>query len=144
RDRVHPPHREGPARLMATTTTLTVPGPAGRGPAARTTGTTSTVAASRTAFAALLVRDVVVLSKNLKTFIPRTLIQPFLLVFVFPYVFPRIGNGPTGAAGSAFATTLVAGVLGLSIMFQGIQAVSLPLVQEFGYTREIEDRVLAP
>ena len=29
-------------------------------------------------------------------------------------------------------------------MFQGIQAVALPLVQEFGYTREIEDRVLAP
>ena len=29
-------------------------------------------------------------------------------------------------------------------MFQGIQAVALPMVQEFGYTREIEDRVLAP
>ena len=29
-------------------------------------------------------------------------------------------------------------------MFQGIQAVALPLVQEFGFTREIEDRVLAP
>lgn len=84
------------------------------------------------------------LSKSLKAFLPRTLIQPFLLVFVFAYVFPKIGNGPTGEAGSVFATTLVAGVLGLSIMFQGIQAVALPLVQEFGYTREIEDRVLAP
>ena len=39
---------------------------------------------------------------------------------------------------------LVAGVVGLAIIFQGIQAVALPLVQEFGYTREIEDRVLAP
>ena len=29
-------------------------------------------------------------------------------------------------------------------MFQGIQAVALPMVQEFGYTKEIEDRVLAP
>jgi ABC-2 type transport system permease protein len=29
-------------------------------------------------------------------------------------------------------------------MFQGIQAVALPMVQEFGYTREIEDRVMAP
>jgi ABC-2 type transport system permease protein len=29
-------------------------------------------------------------------------------------------------------------------MFQGIQAVSLPLANEFGYTKEIEDRVLAP
>ena len=32
----------------------------------------------------------------------------------------------------------------VSIMFQGIQAVALPIVQEFGYTKEIEDRVLAP
>lgn len=96
------------------------------------------------AFVALLRRDLTVLGKSLSTFIPRTLIQPFLLVFVFTFVFPQIGNGPTGAAGSAFATTLVAGVLGLSIMFQGVQAVALPLVQEFGVTREIEDRVLAP
>jgi ABC-2 type transport system permease protein len=29
-------------------------------------------------------------------------------------------------------------------MFQGIQSVALPMVQEFGYTKEIEDRVLAP
>ncbi len=35
-------------------------------------------------------------------------------------------------------------MVGLSIMFQGIQAVALPMVQEFGYTREIDDRVLAP
>ena len=29
-------------------------------------------------------------------------------------------------------------------MFQGIQAVAMPLAQEFGFTREIEDRVQAP
>jgi ABC-2 type transport system permease protein len=45
---------------------------------------------------------------------------------------------------SRFATILVAGVVGLAIMFQGIQAVAMPMVQEFGYTKEIEDRVLAP
>jgi ABC-2 type transport system permease protein len=95
-------------------------------------------------FGALLLRDAAVLRKNLKEFIPRTLVQPFLLVFVFTYVFPQIGNGPTGAAGSAFATTFVAGVLGLIIMLQAIQSVALPLVQEIGFTREIEDRVLAP
>ena len=47
-------------------------------------------------------------------------------------------------AESAFATVLVPGVVGLSIMFQGIQAVAMPLAQEFGFTREIEDRVQAP
>jgi len=105
----------------------------------------SPAAATRVAFAALLLRDAVVLRKTLKEFIPRTLLQPFLLVFVFTYVFPKIGQGVGGPGGeSEFSTILVAGVVGLSIMFQGIQTVALPMVQEFGYTREIEDRVLAP
>jgi ABC-2 type transport system permease protein len=108
----------------------------------------SVAASSRTAFGALLLRDLTVLKKNLGIFIARTLIQPFLLVFVFLYVFPKIGEGIGGATGagglSMFATVLVAGVVGLSIMFQGIQAVALPLANEFGYTKEIEDRVLAP
>jgi ABC-2 type transport system permease protein len=110
--------------------------------------TRSTVSSSRIAFAALLLRDLVVLRKRLREFIPRTIVQPLLLCFVFLYVFPTIGTGVGaggGAAGeSEFATILVAGVVGLSIMFQGIQAVALPMVQEFGYTKEIEDRVLAP
>src|SRR5271157_5268768 len=108
----------------------------------------STAAASRTAFSALLLRDLTVLKKGLGIFILRTLIQPFLLVFVFLYVFPQIGQGIGGGGGaggeSSFASVLVAGVVALSIMFQGIQAVALPLANEFGYTKEIEDRVLAP
>ena len=108
----------------------------------------SASAASRTAFGALLLRDLTVLKKGLGIFIARTLVQPFLLVFVFLYVFPQIGQGIGGGGGasgeSSFATVLVAGVVALSIMFQGIQAVALPLANEFGYTKEIEDRVLAP
>jgi ABC-2 type transport system permease protein len=81
----------------------------------------SAAAASRAAFNALLLRDLTVLKKNLGVFIARTLVQPFLLVFVFLYVFPQIGEGiGGGSAGglSLFATVLVAGVVGLSIMFQ--------------------------
>lgn len=105
----------------------------------------SPAAASRVAFGALLLRDAVVLRKTLREFLPRTLLQPFLLVFVFTYVFPKIGQGVGGAGGeAAFSTILVAGVIALAIIFQGIQSVALPMVQEFGYTREIEDRVLAP
>jgi len=102
--------------------------------------------AARTAFWALLVRDLTVLRKNLKEFIPRTIMQPLLLMFIFTYVFPKIGQGVGGSGQqeAAFSTLLVAGVVGLSIIFQGIQAVALPMVQEFGYTKEIEDRVLAP
>ena len=105
----------------------------------------SPAAAAAVAFGALLLRDLVVLRKNAKEFVPRTLLQPLLLVFVFAYVFPKIGQGVGGAGGAAeFSTALVAGVVGLAIIFQGIQSVALPMVQEFGYTREIEDRVLAP
>jgi ABC-2 type transport system permease protein len=102
--------------------------------------------ATRIAFRALLLRDAVVLRKTLNEFIPRTLLQPFLLVFVFTYVFPKIGQGVggSGAGATDFSTMLVAGVVAVSIMFQGIQTVALPMVQEFGFTREIEDRVLAP
>ncbi|MCX5998304.1 MAG: ABC transporter permease, partial [Chloroflexi bacterium] len=118
---------------------------AGQGQPAKTTR--SEVAASVSAFNALLLRDLTVLRKNFGVFALRTIIQPFLLVFVFLYVFPEIGQGvgsQGGGSESAFATVLVAGVVGLSIMFQGIQAVALPLANEFGYTKEIEDRVLAP
>jgi ABC-2 type transport system permease protein len=108
----------------------------------------SVLAASRIALRALILRDLVVLRKNFGEFLIRTLIQPFLLVFVFLYVFPRIGQGIGGGGGTAseskFATVLVPGVVGISIMFQGIQAVALQLSTEFGYTREIEDRVQAP
>ena len=101
--------------------------------------------AARSAFAALLARDFTVLRQNPGTFIARTVVQPLLFVFVLGYVNPRIGLGPSaGAAATELATTLVAGMLAIVILFQGIQAVAFPLVQEFGYTREIEDRVLAP
>jgi ABC-2 type transport system permease protein len=114
-------------------------------PRAELVPTVSPTAGARTAFRALLLRDLVVVRKTWKEVLPRTLIQPFLLVFVFAYVFPKIGQGIGGARGaSEFSTLLVAGVVGLAIMFQGIQSVALPMVQEFGYTREIEDRVQAP
>jgi ABC-2 type transport system permease protein len=108
----------------------------------------SQLAASRAALHALILRDLVVLRKHALEFVTRTLVQPFLLVFVFLYVFPTIGQGVGGGSGrvaeSHFATVLVPGVVAVSIMFQGIQAVAMVLAQEFGYTREIEDRVQAP
>jgi ABC-2 type transport system permease protein len=107
----------------------------------------SAFAAGRTALWALILRDLLVLRKHLFEFVARTLIQPFLLCFVFLYVFPKIGQGIGGASPSAqseFATILVPGVVGISILFQGVQSVALTMSQEFGYTREIEDRVQAP
>ncbi len=107
----------------------------------------SVTAASWTSLGALMLRDIVVLAKHVWEFVLRTLIQPFLLCFVFLYVFPKIGQGIGGrgpAAQSAFATILVPGVVGISVMFQGVQSIALTMAQEFGFTREIEDRVQAP
>jgi ABC-2 type transport system permease protein len=110
--------------------------------------TRSAMAASRIALWALILRDLVVLRKHFGEFVIRVLVQPFLLVFVFLFVFPKIGQGIGGGGGkvneSRFASVLIPGVVGISIMFQGIQAVALQLSTEFGYTREIEDRVQAP
>jgi ABC-2 type transport system permease protein len=100
------------------------------------------------AFGALLGRDLVVLRKDMGIFVARTVMQPVLLMFVFTYVFPKIGQGIGSAGGEsaeqAFSTLLVGGVVASAMIFQGIQAVALPMVQDFGFTREIEDRVLAP
>ncbi len=102
--------------------------------------------ASLTAFRALLLRDLRVLQKTIGVFAVRTIMQPLLLVFVFTYVFPKIGQGVGGSPQeeAQFSTLLMAGVVATSMIFQGVQAVALPLVQEFGFTNEIEDRVMAP
>jgi ABC-2 type transport system permease protein len=133
---------------MATTIpTPTTPGP-GIAPVSSIAAVPlrSAAVASWATLGALLARDVTVLRKHLPEFVLRTLIQPLLLVFVFLYVFPKIGQsiGGGGSGGGDFATVLVPGVVGISIMFQGVQSVALQLAQEFGFTREIEDRVQAP
>ena len=127
--------------MAATVTTQAPAGRIGGGP------TRSVAATSWTALGALMLRDLVVLRKHLWEFVLRTIIQPFLLCFVFLYVFPKIGQGIGGQGPveeSAFATILVPGVVGISVMFQGVQSIALTMAQEFGFTREIEDRVQAP
>jgi hypothetical protein len=56
------------------------------------TPTRSVFDASRSALGALVLRDLVVLRKTFREFVLRTLIQPFLLCFVFLFVFPKIGQ----------------------------------------------------
>ena len=95
------------------------------------------------AFTGLLMRDARVLTRERGKFLLRTVSQPLLLVFVFTYVFPRIGQD-FRAGDASFTDVLVPGVLAIAVLIKGIQVVALPLVQEFGYTNEIEDRVMAP
>jgi len=101
------------------------------------------------AFAGLFLRDLHVLLREFFPFAIRVCMNPLLFLFVFTYVIPHMSAGaamnPTGAmAGSAFSTVLLSGLMAVAIMFSGIAAVALPLAQEFGITREIDDRVMCP
>lgn len=97
------------------------------------------------AFSGLVARDVRVLRRDFVYFLLRTLMNPILFTFIFAYVFPKIGGGfRPGATGVSFGTILVPGLVAVGMIFQGVAAVALPLVDEFGRTREIEDRLLAP
>lgn len=116
---------------------------AGRLPAAGVPARSPRSAAWR-ALAALIVRDLTVLDKNLPRFVPSALVQPLLLVFVFTYLFPLIGQGVGGEAGAArFSTLLLPGIVAHSIIFVGIFAIGMTLITELDGD-ELEDRVLAP
>jgi ABC-2 type transport system permease protein len=105
----------------------------------------STRSATAAAFRALLLRDLTVLDRDLKEFLLNTLMQPVMLVFIFAYVFPKIGQAVGGGdSGGRFSTLLMGGLVAQSIIFQGLFRVALPLAREFDVTNELEDRVLAP
>ncbi|HEY4010611.1 MAG TPA: ABC transporter permease [Acidobacteriaceae bacterium] len=104
------------------------------------------------AFLGLMQRDLFVLRREIGPFIIRVAMNPLLFLFVFTYVMPHMSGAaamnPTakmaGATGVGFGTVLLPGLMAVAIMFSGIAAVALPLAQEFGITREIDDRVMCP
>jgi len=101
------------------------------------------------AFVGLFLRDLHVLRRELFPFVIRVCMNPLLFLFVFTFIMPHMSGGaamnPTAAiAGGNFSTVLLPGLMAVAIMFSGIAAVALPLAQEFGITREIDDRVMCP
>src|SRR5208283_2251722 len=104
------------------------------------------------AFSGLSLRDLHVLRREMVPFLVRVIMNPLLFLFVFTYIMPHMSGGATmnptasmaGVAGANFSTVLLPGLMAVAIMFSGIAAVALPLAQEFGITREIDDRVMCP
>ncbi len=90
-------------------------------------------------FWALLMRDLTVVRRELVFFLLRTAMQPLMFTIVFGYLLPRMGFVQRG-----YTAALLPGVLAVSLAFAAIQSVSLPMVTDFGFTKEIEDRLLAP
>lgn len=89
--------------------------------------------------AALLLRDVTVARRELLFFLIRTTLQPLLYVFVFGFLLPKMGMIPHD-----YTATMLPGVVALSLALAAIQSVALPMIQDFGHTKEIEDRLLVP
>jgi len=90
-------------------------------------------------FWALLLRDLRVAQRELPYFLVRTALQPILFVIVFGYLLPKMNFVQHG-----YGTALLPGIVAISLALSSIQSVALPMVQDFGWTREIEDRLLAP
>jgi ABC-2 type transport system permease protein len=88
---------------------------------------------------ALLRRDLRVARRELQYFLVRTLMQPLLFLIVFGFLLPKMEFVHGG-----YTTALLPGIIAVSVALSAIQAVALPMVQDFGWTREIEDRLLAP
>jgi ABC-2 type transport system permease protein len=69
----------------------------------------------------------------------QNLLQPLLFTFVFGRVMTTSGMLP-----QAYKSLLLPGIMAISMVLSGVQAVAMPLITEFQFTREIEDRLLAP
>jgi ABC-2 type transport system permease protein len=95
-------------------------------------------------FRGLLLRDISVLRREIIPFLIRTVMNPLLFVFVFTYLFPKMGQGFQSSSAVGFGTLILPGLLAVGIFIQGIMATALPLSMEIGATREIHDRVMSP
>jgi len=91
------------------------------------------------AFLAVLRRDLYVTWKELPVFLAQVILQPFFLLFVFGKVLSSLGYTRHG-----YSDLLFPGLLALTAVITGMQTLAFPLVLEFGWTKEIEDRLLAP
>ncbi len=90
-------------------------------------------------FFALLGRDAHVARRNFVPLVLQTFLQPMMFVFIFGRVMVSSGYMP-----AAYKSLLLPGIMAISMIFTGVWAVAMPLIAEFQFTREIEDRLLAP
>jgi ABC-2 type transport system permease protein len=103
-----------------------VPHSAGAGTALRT-------------FGSVLWRDIFVTGRELLPFLAQVVIQPFFMLFIFGEVLTGIGY-----VQGNFVQILLPGIVALNGFLGALQNTTMPLILDFSYTREIEDRLLAP
>jgi len=91
------------------------------------------------AFVAVLGRDLFVTGRELPIFLAQVILQPFFFLFVFGRVLSELGYTT-----SSYSHLLFPGIVALTAFLTSLQTTALPLVFDFSYTKEIEDRLLAP
>ncbi len=88
---------------------------------------------------AILRRDLFVTGREFPIFLAQVILQPLFLLFVFGKVLTELGYARAG-----YQEVLFPGLVALAAVLTGLQSTALPLVLEFSYSNEIEDRLLAP
>ncbi len=87
----------------------------------------------------VLYRDLYVTWREFPAFLAQVILQPLFLLFVFGKVLGTLNYTQHG-----YTNVLYPGLLALTAVITAMQALAFPLVAEFGWTKEIEDRLLAP
>jgi ABC-2 type transport system permease protein len=114
---------------MTATTTAEAPAPA----------ITGTVRISLRTFGSVLWRDIFVTWRELVPFLLQVVVQPFFTLFIFGKVLTSMGY-----VGGDYTAILLPGIVALNGFLGALQNTTMPLIMDFSWTREIEDRLLAP
>ena len=99
---------------------------------------TSTITPTRV-FWAVLKRDLFVTGRDAPVFFAQVILQPLFLLFVFGRILSDLGFTRGG-----YSQLLFPGIVAFTATLTGLQSTSFPLVIDFSWTKEIEDRLLAP
>jgi ABC-2 type transport system permease protein len=95
---------------------------------------------ARRAFGAILWRDLYVTGKEFWILLVQVALTPLFMLFIFAKVLVNQGS----VSADYGHNLLLPGIIALSGFLTALQSVAFPLVMEFGWTKEIEDRLLAP
>lgn len=93
----------------------------------------------RSAFWAMVQRDLLIQARNKWEFVFRVAMLPFVLILTYGFMLPTMGVLPED-----FPSQMFAGMVGMSMLITGIHGTAVPLTMDLNNLHEIDDRLLAP
>ena len=91
------------------------------------------------AVVAIVSRDVLVTRREIASLLVQTLAQPLFFLVIFGKVLSAIGT-----TGPQFSVVLLPGIVAVTVFLAPLQALGIDLGRDLSFTREIDDRLLAP